>query len=565
MALCSLTECAKLSHLEVEVLVHAVTLLADTGPVRSGRGVVGIRLGSRAMSSENTPPARPQAQHTDMLSPAPRPVRDWWTVALGAFFVLSLAGLGVALFWLYSSVWIMPGVETMGISLSGMSRQSAIDLLDSAWEAKTLSLEDGDQQWTAPAVLLGLTLDAGATADAALAVGPLPVRLKALFQDPTPVRIAPTVRVADAVARRYLEQQSPGLAVPPSDAALQIADGQVVVVPPAPGRALDVEATMAWLRAHPVQVVEEGRLGLAFLAVPPVDTGLESLVQEADERLSNTLSVRAYDPITDESLWWTAPSTAWGGWMTLEIALGPPSSLQWTLDVAQVQAFLSAHADSLSPDRFVDLKDAVRVVEEAIAAGQWNVSLRVYHHPQQHVVEFGETIASIGRDYGFPYPWLEQANPGVEALHPGQVVNIPSPDVLLPLPVVSHKRIVISISQQQMWAYEWEALQWAWTVSTGIESSPTSPGVFQIQSHDTNAYAASWDLWMPYFIGIYRPVPTSGFMNGFHGFPTRDGTNLLWTGNLGYPVTYGCILLSTYNASVLYDWAEAGVVVEIRR
>jgi hypothetical protein len=88
--------------------------------------------------------------------------------------------------------------------------------------------------------------------------------------------------------------------------------------------------------------------------------------------------------------------------------------------------------------------------------------------------------------------------------------------------------------------------------------------VFQVQSHDSNAYAASWDLWMPYFIGIYRPVPTAAFMNGFHGFPTRDGTSLLWTGNLGYPVTYGCILLSTYNASVLYDWADAGVVVEIR-
>jgi lipoprotein-anchoring transpeptidase ErfK/SrfK len=529
------------------------------------RGIVGSCLESRSMSSQSAPPARPQAQHAHMLSPAPRPVRDWWTVALAVFLLLSLAGLGVALFWLYSSAWIMPGVETMGISLGGMSRQAAVDLLDSAWEGRVVVLEDGDQRRTVHAVQLGLTLNAGATADAALAVGPMPVRLRALFHDPMPVRIAPTVRVADVVARRYLQQQSPHMAVPPSDAMLQIVEGQVVVVPAAPGRALDVEATMAWLQAHPVQVVEEGRLGLAFLKVPPVDTGLDSLVKEADERLSNTLSVRVYDPIADESLWWTAPPAVWGDWMTLDIALGPPSSLAWTLDVAQVRAFLSAHADALSPDRFVDLEDAAGVVEAAMSSQQWNVSLRAYHHPQQHVVQLGETIASIGRDYGFPYPWLEQANPGVEALHPGQVVNIPSPDVLLPLPVVSHKRIVISISQQQMWAYEWEALQWAWAVSTGIESSPTSPGVFQIQSHDTNAYAASWDLWMPYFIGIYRPVPTSSFMNGFHGFPTRDGSNLLWTANLGHPVTYGCILLSTYNASVLYDWAEAGVVVEIRR
>ncbi len=69
---------------------------------------------------------------------------------------------------------------------------------------------------------------------------------------------------------------------------------------------------------------------------------------------------------------------------------------------------------------------------------------------------------------------------------------------------------------------------------------------------------------MPYFMGIYRPVPTVDFMNGFHGFPTRDGATLLWTSSLGSPVTFGCILLSTENAEVLFSWAEAGVVVEIR-
>ena len=79
-----------------------------------------------------------------------------------------------------------------------------------------------------------------------------------------------------------------------------------------------------------------------------------------------------------------------------------------------------------------------------------------------------------------------------------------------------------------------------------------------MQSHEEEAYAADWGLSMPYFMGIYRPVPTSDFMNGFHGFPTRDGASLLWTGSLGYPVTYGCILLDTQNAALLYEWAEPG-------
>jgi lipoprotein-anchoring transpeptidase ErfK/SrfK len=66
-------------------------------------------------------------------------------------------------------------------------------------------------------------------------------------------------------------------------------------------------------------------------------------------------------------------------------------------------------------------------------------------------------------------------------------------------------------------------------------------------------------------MGIYRPVPSVDFMNGFHGFPTRNGSTLLWTGDLGHPVTFGCILLDSQNAAALFAWAEAGVVVEIQR
>jgi len=75
-------------------------------------------------------------------------------------------------------------------------------------------------------------------------------------------------------------------------------------------------------------------------------------------------------------------------------------------------------------------------------------------------------------------------------------------------PIAENKRILVSISQQKMWAYENGGGQVEWLVSTGIASSPTLPGVFQIQSHEPNAYAANWNLGMPYFMGIYRPVPT---------------------------------------------------------
>lgn len=142
-------------------------------------------------------------------------------------------------------------------------------------------------------------------------------------------------------------------------------------------------------------------------------------------------------------------------------------------------------------------------------------------------------------------------------------MTIPSPDELLPLPPVQGKRIQVSLSEQRVRVFEAGTLKWDWPASTGIDSSPTSPGIFQVQSHQEEAYASLWDLWMPWFVGIYRPAPGVDFMNGFHGFPRRGDRQLLWTGDLGRRVTYGCILLNTENAQLLYGWAQAGVVVEI--
>ena len=54
--------------------------------------------------------------------------------------------------------------------------------------------------------------------------------------------------------------------------------------------------------------------------------------------------------------------------------------------------------------------------------------LRVYHGERLHVVQAGDTFAHIGRVYGVPYPWLQQANAGVTDLSVGQTVVIPSLD-----------------------------------------------------------------------------------------------------------------------------------------
>jgi lipoprotein-anchoring transpeptidase ErfK/SrfK len=140
-------------------------------------------------------------------------------------------------------------------------------------------------------------------------------------------------------------------------------------------------------------------------------------------------------------------------------------------------------------------------------------------------------------------------------------LTIPSKNILLPLPVIRGKRIQIDISEQRMYVYEAGALIATHIISTGVEDSPTMAGVFQVQTHEINAYASNWDLYMPHFMGIYEAWP--GFMNGIHGLPLLSSGQRLWAGNLGSPVSYGCIILGLEEAETLYQWAENGVVVEI--
>ena len=207
--------------------------------------------------------------------------------------------------------------------------------------------------------------------------------------------------------------------------------------------------------------------------------------------------------------------------------------------------------------------DALDTLDDNWVSGaDFNLLLR--HKATEYTVQSGDNLVRIGFEVGMPYWKIQEANPGtsIYGVYAGQTLTIPSKNEMLPLPVVVGKRIVISITEQHMWVYEnWE-LKSEHVISTGMSNSPTLPGIFQIQTHEINAYASNWDLWMPNFMGIYEAVP--GFMNGIHGLPLLSNGVRLWGNVLGRKASYGCIILDLQAGEDLYNWAENGVVVEIQ-
>jgi tetratricopeptide (TPR) repeat protein len=136
------------------------------------------------------------------------------------------------------------------------------------------------------------------------------------------------------------------------------------------------------------------------------------------------------------------------------------------------------------------------------------------------------------------------------------------PPVPTPTPKPGPQRIVVDVSEQRMYVYEGEELRWEWVVSTGEPGRPTAIGNFAIQSKIPMAYASTWNLDMPYWLGIYWSGPLE---NGIHALPIQRATGYkLWDGFLGQRVSYGCVILSDENAETLFDWVEMGTPVIIQ-
>lgn len=125
-----------------------------------------------------------------------------------------------------------------------------------------------------------------------------------------------------------------------------------------------------------------------------------------------------------------------------------------------------------------------------------------------------------------------------------------------------HKLVIVDISEQRTYIYQGNYLVDEFVVSTGAPGRDTALGEFKIQNKIPVAYASTWNLDMPFWLGIYWSGP---LQNGFHALPTVRHTGVtMWDGYLGQRVSYGCIVLSLEDAENLYNWVDVGTPVKIQ-
>ena len=124
-----------------------------------------------------------------------------------------------------------------------------------------------------------------------------------------------------------------------------------------------------------------------------------------------------------------------------------------------------------------------------------------------------------------------------------------------------NKYVLVDISEQHMYVYEGDVLVYSFVSSTGMNNA-TRAGSFSVLDKIPNAYGATWDIWMPNWLGIYWAGSTE---NGIHALPILPNGATLWAGYLGVPISYGCVVLGSYESQLLFDWVDIGTPVEIQR
>ncbi len=500
-------------------------------------------------------------------SPAAPPHRR--KLALALFAVLALcagAGFAVLAYPVFYRERIYPGVTVQGMRLGGMTTEEAAARLArtlSDSEERTLTLQGPQRSWQIRWADVGQHYDRAQTADAAYRVGrrePWTRRSvsawRIRFQGAV---IKPYVTPADpGRVKAYLEDIAPQVHVAPRNAELDIASAGVTCIQGEAGRALDVEATTKRMIDALANSAPQAEMVTDTLRPQVLET--EPACAQAQSLLSEAFTLIADDPLTDYRANFTASAKRMTSWLQ---AVPADGGLALRVREGPIEAWLLELAPQLEPERILQTEDTLRRTLRALKASEHQARCAIRHPETTYVVQPGDTLFDIAYSLGVPQWRLEEANPDVEPsqLLVGRELTIPSIDVLFPEPLVPGKRIEIDLPQQQLRAYEDGHLVYDFTCSSGMTSTPTIAGQFQILFKEPEAYAQRWALEMPYFMAIYYEGPD--FANGIHELPIRADGQRLWASVLGWPASYGCIILDVDDAGKLYEWAPVGTLVRI--
>lgn len=456
---------------------------------------------------------------------------------------------------------VPPNVFILDQPLGGMPYKEAAKHLETRWSQDTsIRLVSNGRTWLVTPSELGLELDGLTSVEATNGIG--------LAGLPFGYWIAPVVSISEDTMRQYFEKLATEIYIAPTNARYEWKDGVVQGVSGQDGLQLNVEATMETILQDPMET-HGSDVELVTNTISPAVRQPDTYLPLIQEMLITPFEVVAYNPFDDtRATFVPQPQTIVSWFEAGETGL----VIRERQLIDSIKVLNEDPTSGLPEGAYLDSEEVLSAIQQSITDGSMQALTTMRFHPSMYEVVAGDTGFKISRKTGIPFFLIEESNPDIDlsVLSPGDIINLPSRDVTIPLPVVNNKRIVVDLETQSMVAFEDGQVVFSWQISSGIAEAPTSPGIYQILNHEPVAYGSSYALcdetscgqWeLNWFMGIYEVVP--GLVNGFHGAVLLPNGAYLGGNNVGAPYTLGCVMSRDEQAKQLYDWAELGTIVEI--
>lgn len=121
------------------------------------------------------------------------------------------------------------------------------------------------------------------------------------------------------------------------------------------------------------------------------------------------------------------------------------------------------------------------------------------------------------------------------------------------------KQILVDLSEQRLYAYQYGRVEKTFLISSGISQFPTPVGEFSV-------YKKRPVTRMSWFYGPNNPynydLPGVKYAMSFLGPYNLHGA--YWHNNFGHPMSHGCVNISDTNAEWLYNWSPIGTKVIVQ-
>ncbi len=152
---------------------------------------------------------------------------------------------------------------------------------------------------------------------------------------------------------------------------------------------------------------------------------------------------------------------------------------------------------------------------------------------------------------------LTDANTDNDGFKDGEEINAGYDPLNAKKGALLEKRIEINTNLQELNYFLGGVRMGKCIISTGKPSMPTPKGNFKIDGKNPRAWSATYGLWMPYWMSLYKGK------FGIHELPEWPGGRKEGEAHLGTPISHGCVRLGVGNAEFLYNWTPVGTSVFI--